>query len=57
LVAYVCPNHIENLDIDGKIILEWVIEKYGGKVWPAFMAQDRDQYQAVVSVVVNFQVP
>jgi hypothetical protein len=53
----VCPNHIENLDIDGKIILEWVIEKYGGKVWPAFMAQDRDQYQAVVSVVVNFQVP
>jgi hypothetical protein len=23
----------EDLDIDGRIILEWIIGKFGGKVW------------------------
>jgi hypothetical protein len=26
-------DYSEDLNVDGKITLEWVIEKYGGKVW------------------------
>jgi hypothetical protein len=26
-------DHSEDLDVDGRIILEWILEKYGGKVW------------------------
>jgi hypothetical protein len=26
-------NHLEDLDVDGKIILEWILRKQGGRVW------------------------
>jgi hypothetical protein len=26
-------NKLEDLGVDGKIILEWILEKQGGKVW------------------------
>jgi hypothetical protein len=26
-------DYLENLGIDGKIILEWILEKYDGKLW------------------------
>jgi hypothetical protein len=26
-------DHLEDLGIDGKIILEWILGKEGGKVW------------------------
>jgi hypothetical protein len=26
-------DHSEDLDVDGKIILEWILGKYGGQVW------------------------
>jgi hypothetical protein len=26
-------DHLEYLGIDGKIILEWILEKWVGKVW------------------------
>jgi hypothetical protein len=47
----------ENLDVDGKIILEWILEKYGGKVRPVFICQDRDQWWATVNTVMNLRVP
>jgi hypothetical protein len=27
-------DHSEDLGIEGKIILEWILGKLGGKVWP-----------------------
>jgi hypothetical protein len=27
---------VEGLDVDGKIILKWILYKYGGKVWTGF---------------------
>jgi hypothetical protein len=30
-------DHLENLSIGGKIILNWVIEKYDGVVWIALI--------------------
>jgi hypothetical protein len=29
-------NHSEDLGVGGKIILEWILEKYGGKMWTGF---------------------
>jgi hypothetical protein len=26
-------DHLEDLGRDGKIILEWILEKYGGRLW------------------------
>jgi hypothetical protein len=26
-------DHSEDLGVDEKMILEWILEKYGGKVW------------------------
>jgi hypothetical protein len=30
-------DHLEDLDADRKIILEWISEKQGGKVWTGFI--------------------
>jgi hypothetical protein len=29
-------DHLENLVVDGRIILEWILRKQGGKVWTRF---------------------
>jgi hypothetical protein len=30
-------DHSEDLGIDGKIILEWILGKQGGEVWTGFI--------------------
>jgi len=30
-------DHLEDLGLDGKIILEWILEKDGGNMWTSFM--------------------
>jgi len=30
-------DHLEDLGVDGKVILEWILGKYGGKVWTGFV--------------------
>jgi hypothetical protein len=47
----------EDLDVDGKITLEWISGKQGGKVWVEWihLAQDRDQWRAVVNTVMNLR--
>jgi hypothetical protein len=27
-------DYSKDLGVDGKIILEWILGKYGGKLWP-----------------------
>jgi hypothetical protein len=29
-------DHLEDLGVGGRIILEWILGKYGGKVWTGF---------------------
>jgi hypothetical protein len=30
-------DHSKDIGIDGRIILEWILGKYGGKVWIGFI--------------------
>jgi hypothetical protein len=53
-------DNFEDLGIDGKIILEWVLEKQGGKRWGVdwiHLAQDRDHWWAVVNAIMKHGVP
>jgi hypothetical protein len=48
---------LEDLGIDGKIILEWIFGKYGGEIVDWFhLPQDIDQRRCLVNVVMNLQV-
>jgi hypothetical protein len=52
-------DHLEDLDVDGRIILKWIFKKWdgdGGMDW-IDMAQDRDRWRALVSAVMNLRVP
>jgi hypothetical protein len=30
-------DHSDNLGINGRIVLEWILGKYSGKVWTGFV--------------------
>jgi hypothetical protein len=46
--------HLQNLGVDGRIILSWIIRK--GVDW-IYLAQDRDWWRAVVNTVMNLWTP
>jgi len=46
----------ENLGMDGRIILEWILGKYDGEVWTD-LTQDRDLWQVLVNMEMDLQVP
>jgi hypothetical protein len=49
-------NDLQDPGVDGRIILKWIFKKWkGGMDW-IDMAQDRDRWRAVVSVVMNLRV-
>jgi hypothetical protein len=49
-------GHSEDLYIDGKIILKWILGKWGGGVDWIHLAQDRDRWWAVVNMAMNLLV-
>jgi hypothetical protein len=48
----------KGLDVGGRIILEWMLERWdwGGMDW-IDLAQDRDQWRALVNTVMNLGAP
>jgi hypothetical protein len=49
-------HHLKELGIDGKAILEWIL-KNGLEECGLESSEDRDQWQAVVNMVMNIHVP
>jgi hypothetical protein len=48
---------LEDLDIDGRIILRLIFRKWVGNTDWTDLTQDRDRCQALVNAVMNLQVP
>jgi hypothetical protein len=50
-------DHLEDLGVDGRIILKLIFKKWDGGMDWIDMAQDRDRWRALVSAVMNLRVP
>jgi hypothetical protein len=48
-------DHLQDLGVDGKIILKWIFKMWDG-AWTE-LAQDRDRWRALMNAVMNVQVP
>jgi hypothetical protein len=51
-------DHWEDRDVGGWTILKWILDRMGwdGMDW-INLAQDRDQWRALVNAVMNLRVP
>jgi len=50
-------DHWGDSDIDGRIILSWILGKWQrGGDWME-LAQDRDKWRVLVNTLMNFRVP
>jgi hypothetical protein len=50
-------DHLEDLGVDGRIILRWILKKSVGRVWTWIdLVQDRDKWRPVVNAVMNLRV-
>jgi len=48
---------LDDLGIDGRIILKGILKKWNGGMDWFDLSQDRDRWWALVNVVMNLQVP
>jgi hypothetical protein len=48
-------EHFENLGPDGRIILNWIFQKWDGGINWIDLVQDMDMWQSFVKVVVTFR--
>jgi hypothetical protein len=48
-------DHYEDLDIGGSIILKWILETGWCSMDWTDLAQDRDQWRALVNMVMNLR--
>jgi hypothetical protein len=51
-------NHLEDLGVDGMMILRWIIMKYGFRFidWIE-LVQDMNRWPALVNALMNLRVP
>jgi hypothetical protein len=46
--------HLEDLEVDERVILGRILKKWDGWVWPGFIfTSDRDQWRALVGMIEN----
>jgi hypothetical protein len=49
-------HHLEDLGVDGRIILKLILQKHNARVDWIDLAQDRKEWRALVKAVMNVQV-
>jgi hypothetical protein len=49
-------DHLEDPDIDGSIILRWIVSKWDEEAWTG-LGQETDRWRAIVNVVMYFRIP
>ena len=47
---------MDNPDVDGRIILNWIFSKWDAAMDLIYLAKDRDRCRAVVNAVMNLRV-
>jgi hypothetical protein len=50
-------DHLEDPDVDGRIILKCIFRKWDGGVDWIDLAQNRDRWQGLVYTIMNLPVP
>jgi hypothetical protein len=50
-------GHLQNLNLDGRIILKWTFRKWDGDMDWIDLTQDRDRWRALVKAVTKLRVP
>jgi hypothetical protein len=51
-------DHLGYSGVDGRIIFSWIFGKWDVGVWTGIeLAQNRDRWRALVTVVTNLRVP
>jgi len=50
-------DHLEDLNVDGRIMLKCFYKQYNGSVEWIDLAEDRDKWRTVVNAVMNHRVP
>ena len=50
-------DHLEDQGLDGRIILKWIFNKWGGGMDWVDVARDMDSWQPLVNAVMNLCVP
>jgi hypothetical protein len=49
-------DHLEDIDVDGQIILKWIFKKQDGGMDCIDLAQDRGRWWDLVNAAVNIQL-
>ena len=50
-------DDLEDLNVDGRIIVKCFFKQYNGSVEWIDLAEDRDRWRALVNAVMNIRVP
>jgi hypothetical protein len=46
-------HHLEGPGVDGRIILKWIFNKWGGDLERIFLAHNKDMWLVLVNAVMN----
>ena len=49
-------DHLEDLSVDDRIILKWILKKQNGDVEWTDVTKDRDKWRAFVNTVMNLRL-